>query len=189
MHIVSSSVHFRKLARTLPSKADTVMEIGASCGVATAVLAKSSGRVFAVEHSKKLAQDLETKFADSENVTALWHDARDIHGLLEKVPHIDVLFFDVGGDAPVDVAVYMLQHFMSAYRPRIAVVRNMALAGMLGQVESCEAPSPPQLARYCSLPSKEEILSHYARENRRSGSKFVDRERNRQRALELGFHD
>ena len=178
-YFVSSTDVFRRLARTLPLPTDIVLEIGSSFGVATEILARHAETVVGIEHSKEMFDQLENKFAGHSNVTLLWHDARDIHGLLAKLPAIDVLFFDIGGDAPAHLALYVLQLYINAYRPRAAVVRNIALAGMLGDVQMAEFPEKSNYQRYRALPSREEIIEHYSRENRRSGAKFADRESRR----------
>ena len=174
-YLVASTGVFRKYAKLLPNKDDIVLEIGASYGDATEVLARSAKQVFAVEHSKEAFDALTRTFAGQDHVRPLWHDARDIHGTLALCPHADILFFDVGGDAPVHVAIYLLQLYMLAYRPRIAVIRNIALAGLFGHVQLTEFPDKKGYERYKVLPTRQEILAHYERESSRSAKKFVER--------------
>ncbi|MCX6124137.1 MAG: methyltransferase domain-containing protein [Proteobacteria bacterium] len=176
-YLVSTTGVFRRLARTLPRPADVVLEVGASFGLATEVLARSAAQVICIDHSKEMVAALRAKFMDSKNIEILWHDGRDIHGLLKKVPKIDVLFFDMGGDAPAHTALYVIQLYMNAYQPRVAVIRNISLAGMLGDVRLTEFPDETNYQRYREIPEQQQILEHYARENRRSGAKFAEREK------------
>ena len=175
-YLVSTTAIFRRLAKTLPRSGDVVLEIGASFGLATEVLARQSAKVICIDHSKEMVTALRAKFVESKNIEILWHDGRDIHGLLKKVPKIDVLFFDIGGDAPSHTATYIIQLYMNAYQPRVAVIRNISLAGMLGNVRLTEFPDETNYQRYREIPEQGEILEHYAREKRRSGAKFAERE-------------
>lgn len=174
-YLVASTKAYRKYARILPKEADIVLEVGASYGDATEILKRQASQVFAIEHSKDLFDTLKVKFDQQPGVNLLWHDARDIHGALRLCPRADVLFFDIGGDAPAHVAIYILQLYMLAYQPRIAVIRNIALAGFIGHVEHTEFPDKKGYRRYISLPSEDEILDHYQKEDSRSAQKFIER--------------
>lgn len=174
-YLVASTKTYRKYARLLPNCQDTVLEIGASYGDATQILAQAAKKVFAIEHSREAFTILTEIQTRTPRIQPLWHDARDIHGALELCPHADILFFDIGGDAPAHVAIYLLQLYILAYRPRIAVVRNISLAGLFGQIKLTEFPDKKGYARYKNLPSKEDIIAHYRNESTRSAKKFVER--------------
>ena len=50
---------------------------------------------------------------------------------------------------------------------------------MLGDVQMTEFPEHTNYERYRALPSRQDIVDHYMRENKRSGVKFAEREANR----------
>lgn len=179
-YVVASAKTFRKYARTLPLPSDTVLEIGASFGECTEILARSSSQVIAIEHSPELFTTLAANVEGFKNVVPVWHDARDIHGLLANHPRADVLFFDIGGDAPAHTAIYLLHLYMSAYRPRIAVVRNITLAGLLGEVQITEFPDKKGYEKYKTLPTQEQITAHYQNTESKSSRKFLERKAKRE---------
>lgn len=182
-YLVASTKTFRKYAKSLPNNQDTVLEIGASYGEATQILAQVAKKVFAVEHSREAFTVLSQLQVQTPHICPLWHDARDIYGLLASCPHADVLFFDIGGDAPAHVAIYLLQLYLLAYQPRLAVVRNISLAGLFGHIKVTEFPDKKGYARYKKLPTAEEILMHYRHEQSRSAKKFVERTNKRQNRM------
>lgn len=71
---------------------DTVLEIGAGCGILTEVLAKNSGRVFAVEKNSKFLPILSERLAKYKNVEIMIANAIDIQfpdftKIVSNMPH------------------------------------------------------------------------------------------------------
>lgn len=58
-----------------PQTTDIIVEIGPGTGALTSLLAQRAGRVIAVELDRRLAEELRSKLAASENVSVMWHDA------------------------------------------------------------------------------------------------------------------
>jgi 16S rRNA A1518/A1519 N6-dimethyltransferase RsmA/KsgA/DIM1 with predicted DNA glycosylase/AP lyase activity len=186
-HFVSTTHCFRRLAKTLPLRTDTVLEIGSSFGHTTEILAKRAKEVHGIEHSKVMIDALNTRFSNNSHVVVHWHDARDIYGIKEIIPKIDLLFFDIGGDAPAHIAVYLSQLYINTYRPRVVVVRNISLAAMLQEVVLTEYPNADRrYHKYRNVPSQEQIIEHYRDQAKRSDRKFIEREdKRRKKSLDL----
>jgi hypothetical protein len=140
---VSAKDSYRQLARTLPTAADEVLEIGAASGDATQALAETGARVVAVDKAATCRSRLQTRFTDQDNVVAACVDGRNVPRLAELAPSPTLIYIDIGGDAHLDAVALQLRLCLRAFEPRVVVVRSFelaTLASLIGQVE------PPHLS-------------------------------------------
>ncbi|GJM06897.1 MAG: hypothetical protein DHS20C10_06310 [marine bacterium B5-7] len=140
MHVVSSSVHYRRLAKMLPTKNDTVLEVGCSSGLATKVLAKSAKQVTALDNSFDFIQRCQETSGDTPNVSFMHIDGRDLESVTTQCPNPDIIFFDIGGNAMLGNVCSVLRLYLKYFSPRIYVVRSIELALLNAMVEDNEIP-------------------------------------------------
>ena len=140
---ISAKDSFRRMARTLPTPQDTVLEIGCSTGAATQALAATGARVVAVDKSAQFVRKLEEDMRGFKNAVVACVDGRNIPALAALVPSPTVIFIDIGGDAHLDNVALQLRLCLRAFQPRLIVVRSFelaTLASLIGEVE------PPQIS-------------------------------------------
>lgn len=176
-YVIANTSSYRRIAKEIVSQHDTVVEIGGSFGKNSEILATRSKQLVIVEHAKDLVEHLESQFKGVPNVCVLWHDARDVYGLIHHVARCDVLFFDIGGDSDPLEALFIFRNLINALRPKSAVIKNIALASTLGNVVFSEFPTERKHERFLSLPKNEEILAHFKKLGKRSAQKFMRRVR------------
>ena len=73
--LIDTRVSHRIVEAVSPQTTDIIVEIGPGTGALTSLLAQRAGRVIAVELDRRLAEELRSKLAASENVSVMWHDA------------------------------------------------------------------------------------------------------------------
>jgi len=146
IRIVSNVKTFRKLARSLPSPDDTVLEVGCSTGETTRMLAKTCKRVVAVDVSNEVSRTAAVACADLPNVTVARIDGRDTAKMRDLAGRPDLIFADIGGNASLDNITLVVRFCLRAFSPRIFVIRNDELAEFHGMVMSVEAPEEKRLA-------------------------------------------
>lgn len=140
---VSAKESYRYLARTKPTAADSVLEIGCSTGAATRNLVATGAQVVAVDRSARFVEELQQEFLGNGQVTIACLDGRNIPGLAELAPEPTAIFIDIGGDAHLDLVALQVRLCLRAFRPRAVVVRSFelaTLASLIGRVE------PPELS-------------------------------------------
>ena len=140
MHVVSSSVHYRRLAKLLPNENDTVLEVGCSSGLATKVLAKSAKQVIALDNSYDFIQRCKETSGETPNVTFMHIDGRDLDAVTKHCPNPDIIFFDIGGNAMLGNVCSVLRLYLKYFSPRIYVVRSIELALLNAIIEENEIP-------------------------------------------------
>lgn len=141
--VVSAKDSYRRLAKTLPTPEDAVLEIGCSTGAATRNLLATGARVVAVDKSSRLVEELQEDLRGCQDAVVACLDGRNIPALAALVSSPTVIFIDIGGDAHLDVVALQLRLCLRAFQPRTVVVRSFelaTLASLIGQVE------PPQLS-------------------------------------------
>lgn len=139
--VVSAKDTFRRMAKTLPTPEDAVLEIGCASGAATRHLTAAGARVVAVDKSATLVGQLQEELREHSNVVVACLDGRNIPGLAALMPSPTVIFMDIGGDATLDAVALQLRLCLRAFRPRLVVVRSFelaALASLIGAVEPSE---------------------------------------------------
>jgi precorrin-6B methylase 2 len=141
--VVSSVERYRRLARELPSRHDAVLEIGCSTGATTRLLARTAGRVLAVDVSAELAERVRVALAPIESVSVTQLDARNTADLAARMPEPDLIFIDIGGNAQLDNVALQVRQCLRTFSPRQLVVRSAELAALctrIAEVEPCDAP-------------------------------------------------
>lgn len=147
IRIVSTSAKYRALARQLPLKTDSVLEIGCSTGKTTSVLARCAGHVLAVDIDVALVLELKAEMTGYDHVKVTRIDGRLGADLSKEMPHPHIIFIDVGGNAPMDNAATVMRQCLRTFTPRILVVRNIELAGVCALVTGIEPPDNWHLRR------------------------------------------
>lgn len=141
--VVSAKDSFRRMAKTLPTSEDAVLEIGCSTGAATRQLAATGACVVAVDKSPECVDALQEELRECQDVVVACLDGRNIPGLAGLMPSPTIIFIDIGGDAILDMVALQLRLCLRAFQPRLVVVRSFelaTLASLIGQVE------PPPLS-------------------------------------------
>jgi 16S rRNA (adenine1518-N6/adenine1519-N6)-dimethyltransferase len=114
----------RIVAATDAGPSDTVIEVGPGLGVLTEQLAKTAGRLLAVEIDSKLARRLREQFAANANVTVVERDVLAVNpetllveaGLSADSPYAVV------GNLPYNAGAAILRHFLEAARQPRSIV-------------------------------------------------------------------
>lgn len=76
--LIDTRVSRRIVDAVSPGASDIIIEIGPGTGALTSLLAERAGRVLAVEVDRRLAGELRSKLARSENVSVVLHDALNL---------------------------------------------------------------------------------------------------------------
>ncbi len=139
--VVSDAVHYRRQARTSVDPSMDVLEIGCSTGITTRELSLRARRVFAVDVSAQMLARTAAATAGHASVALARIDGRDIAGLLDFVADVHAVFMDLGGNGPVEAAVSTMRQCLSAYKPRLLVVRNEQLADLAGLIVEAIPPA------------------------------------------------
>lgn len=163
LHLVASVERYRQLAKELPHREDRVVEIGASTGRTTAILAENAGSVVAVEIGEQFVLKAERSLQTLRNVDLLRMDAFDIGRVLSAAPFADTVFIDVGGDAPVEITIALARIYRAIYGPREMVIRSITLCGIMNAVATCEPMSKARMADIESLPEIAEGAQPFVR--------------------------
>ena len=131
---------FRRLASTLPTPKDTVLEIGCSTGAATQALVATGARVVAVDRCTQSIRKLQDDMRGYENAVVAHVDGRNIPALAALMPNPTVIFIDIGGDAHLDNVALQLRLCLRAFHPRLLVVRSFELATLASLISEVETP-------------------------------------------------
>ncbi len=124
-HVVADVEDFRALASQIVRPTDRVVELGASTGDATVVLAEFAELVVAVEKSAERVEQLQELAVTRDNIQVVHADAAMIEGTASRLPRpTDVLFVDLGGDAPASRAGPICFEYARLLEPRSVVFRN-----------------------------------------------------------------
>ena len=99
-HLVGRSAAFRRFCRKLPGPEEIALELGASHGLATRMLARHARHVYAVEKSPEMARRARTITDALPNVTLIEVDAREPGLVRAHVPAADLIFVDIGARRP-----------------------------------------------------------------------------------------
>lgn len=152
LYVVASVEQYRQLARELPQGEDCVVEIGASTGRTTTILAENASTVVAIEKGEPPVAEARRAAQTLRNVRIRRKDAFDISGLFSEAPLADMVFIDVGGDAPVENSVALLRIYRAVYAPREMVLRNITLCKIVNAITMCEPLSRDRIGDIRSLP-------------------------------------
>lgn len=176
LYVVGSSDEYRKLAREITTPADQVLEIGCASGDATAALARRAASVLAVDISQTILAEARTRCAQFDNCEFREFDARGIFLLKKEHPHFDLVFADIGGDAPIGRVTTLLLDIRSYYpAARATVMRSLELSVALDGLQSVEQ-LPQKLAnRYLIPRSPLEVFYSYAASPERNNRIFAAR--------------
>jgi protein-L-isoaspartate O-methyltransferase len=118
---------YRAFAASLPTPDDTVVELGASTGSATVILARRARLVIAVEKTEKMYRTAASRLVCYPNVILLHADAWETGRILEQTGVVDVVFVDIGGSAAPWQTMELAQKYQRLFTPRILVLRNTKL--------------------------------------------------------------
>jgi len=104
------------------SPSDNVIEVGPGLGVLTEALAKSSGRVIAIELDNKLADILREKYPADGNVTIINDDILKINPAELLAVH-GIKGYKVVANLPYYITSPVIRHFLEAsLKPRLMVL-------------------------------------------------------------------
>lgn len=124
-YVVADVEDYRALAERLVQATDCVVEVGASTGEATILLAQRAGRVVAVEKAAERVASLQELAREHDNVEVFQAEEGTVASVLPALPRAaDVLLVDVGGNAPVALAAPLCLEYARALDPRCVVFRN-----------------------------------------------------------------
>ena len=151
MFLVARVSTYRRLARELVGADDLVIELGASEGRCTRVLARRAGRVIAVEKTSAGCAKTRAAVARFDNVALLCQDAFDLKPVLDLTRRADAVFVDIGGSAPAWQTMRLARNYLSMFRPRVLVMRNTRLTSFVSSLEWAE-PTPSH--HYWSQPEQ-----------------------------------
>lgn len=138
--VVSAKDSYRRMARTVPTAGDAVLEIGCATGDATRQLASAGARVVAVDKSPQFVDKLQEELRELEDVVVACLDGRNIPGLAALMPSPMLIFIDLGGDANLDVVALQLRLCLRAFQPRLVVIRSFELATLVSLIGEVEPP-------------------------------------------------
>jgi len=124
--VVSSVDAYRAMAASWPGAEEVVWEIGAATGAATALIAKRAAEVHAVEKAPEKLAKLRLLAAGHPNLHVIEADAVAVPGDLLPAT-CNLLFLDVGGDAPPLRALGVAESWADSLRCDRVVVRNTKL--------------------------------------------------------------
>lgn len=127
IHLTASVGAYRRLAGDLPCKSDVVIELGASTGRTTRILAASAGRVVAVEKTTEMFERAKAEVRQFDSVVVICSDARDMPRVLASVARVDLLFVDIGGSAGPWQTMGLAKRYLRTVYPRGLVLRNTEL--------------------------------------------------------------
>ncbi len=124
-YVVADVEDYRVLAERLVQPTDCVVEVGASTGETTILLAHRAGRVVAVEKSAERVVHLTELARAHRNVEIVHAEEGTVESALPALPRTaDVLLVDVGGNAPAAFAAPLCLEYARALEPRCVVFRN-----------------------------------------------------------------
>ena len=138
LHLTARVSTYRRWARELVKPGDTVIELGASTGKTTVVLACRAARVLAVEHSPSLAADTRERLAAYPHVTIITGDAFEAGPVLALIKRADAVFIDIGGSAGPWQTMDLAHRYLHLFRPRVLVLRNTKLNSFVASLDSYE---------------------------------------------------
>ena len=138
IHLASRASTYRRFARELVRPDDTVIELGASTGKTTTLLAARAARVIAVEHSAQVAAATRDRFAARANVTIITGDAFDAGPVLALTKRADAVFVDIGGSAAPWQTMDLARRYLRLFRPSLLVLRNTKLNSFVASLDSFE---------------------------------------------------
>jgi len=127
LYLISRVGAYRRLAEELPDRSDLVIELGASTGRTTRILAASAGRVVAVEKTAEMFGRAKDEVAAFGNVLMVQADAWDMPRVLVSVDRADLVFVDIGGSAAPWQTMGLAKQYIRTVRPRGLVLRNTEL--------------------------------------------------------------
>ena len=147
-YVVADVEDFRALAGRIVRETDCVIEVGASTGDATVVLAEHADVVLAIERSAQRAEQLQELARARGNVEVVHADATDVDAIRARLPRpVDVVFLDLGGDAPAWRALPVCLEYARALEPRCVVLRNREFHDFLRDVREESPEAGKQLPR------------------------------------------
>ena len=118
---------YRAFASRLPTYDDIVVELGASTGSATVMLARSARLVIAVEKTEEMYRVAAHRLARYPNVCLLQVDAWETGCILKQTGVVDLVFVDIGGSAGPWQTMELAKKYQRLFAPRILVLRNTEL--------------------------------------------------------------
>lgn len=121
---VSSVDVYRAIAALLPEKTDVVCEIGAAAGYATILAAQRAHLVYAVEKAPEKLDKLKLLATHQPNVRILAADASQPP---PQEIRADLLFVDIGGDAPPWRTLAVAERWAESLHSQRVVIRNTKL--------------------------------------------------------------
>lgn len=151
IHAVASVEAYRRLARELPRPTDVIIELGASTGKATALLAASCAKVVAVEKGRQILAQARLALAKEENVAFVQADALALWEVWRRTSSADLVFVDLGGNAPPSRVLDVAELYGAVYVPREMVVRNIPLCRFAGRLAACESVRPDRTDEFKGL--------------------------------------
>ena len=138
LYLVSRVGGYRRLAEELPDRSDLVIELGASTGRTTRVLAASARRVVAVEKTAEMFARAKEEVTAFDNVLMVQADAWDMPRVLVSVDRADLVFVDIGGSAAPWQTMGLAKQYIRTVRPRGLVLRNTELNEFVASLTSFE---------------------------------------------------
>lgn len=141
VYLVSRASTYRSFAASHTRPEDTVVELGASTGSATVVLARHSRLVIAVEKCEEPCRMAAARLLGAQNVKLLRCNAWDTGCVLEITDHVDAVFVDIGGSAGPWQTMELAGKYERLFSPRLMVLRNTSLNGFVASLTYCERPS------------------------------------------------
>lgn len=118
---------YRAFAAKLLNPDDIVVELGASTGSATVILARYAQSVVAVEKTQEMYRMAASRLARYPNVILLCVDAWETGYILEQTGVVDVVFIDIGGSAGPWQTMGLAKKYQRLFAPRTLVIRNTEL--------------------------------------------------------------
>ena len=145
--VVTSARRFRHIAKELPTRSDSVLEIGCATGRTTRALVETGAQVVSVDVGERPVRRVQEQMADFANVAVARVDGRDTPRLAGLVPDPDLIFLDIGGNAHLDNVTLQVRQCLRTFRPRVLVVRSRELAMFASMVTEVESPDDIPLPR------------------------------------------
>ncbi|MBI4532108.1 MAG: hypothetical protein HY709_11385 [Candidatus Latescibacteria bacterium] len=127
IYLTSRIGAYRAFAARLPTPDDIVVELGASTGSATVILARHARLVIAVEKTEEMYRMATSRLVRYPNVVFLRADAWETGRILERTGVVDAVFVDIGGSAAPWQTMELAKKYQRLFVPRILVLRNTKL--------------------------------------------------------------
>jgi len=161
LFVVSETADFRLIAQRAVRRDDIALEIGASYGVATQMLARRVAKVIALDTSDHALGEARERCAKHDNV--MFHQCDvlvDFPRVLDLGAGATVVFVDIGGDRLRDDVLWLLRSLQQELRPRFICVKGRAVWRWVETVsrrqeddvgESSPLPDLPEYSICCRL--------------------------------------